>query len=326
MQKAKTAALAIACAVSLLAVFAQAAVKVFNVTFYLTNSPGGPETSTFRKGETVYIYASPPPEGTTLIIEVRLIYPPEAGRTPITLLPRKAVKLTGTTLLATHTIQDTDPEGTYAVRITVTDPATGDSRDVDLSFEARSPIPWELIVPLIVVAAAGAAGFIVVRQRRLKQVALVQAAPPGPTPAPAPAPSFETQVVQPGTIMIRAPTGETMTLTAVLQAGTRNIPITRLPQVFGRSDFVDVAPREVINAISRRHFEIGYDYAQGTFYIQDLGSTNGTYVNGVDIRGKGLVPLRNGDRINVAGVLDLTFVSAPAGSGQASDIFAPSGA
>jgi hypothetical protein len=169
MKKAKIAALAIACAVSLLAVFAQAAVKVFNVTFYLTNSPGGSETSTFRKGETVYIYASPPPEGATLDIEVRLIYPPEAGRTSIILLHPKRVKLTGPSLLTTHTIQDTDPEGTYAVRISVTDPATGDRRDVDLNFEVRSPIPWELILPLIVVAAAGAAGFIVVRQRRLKR-------------------------------------------------------------------------------------------------------------------------------------------------------------
>jgi len=320
VRKTRITALAIACAALLLAVFVQAAVKVFDVTFYLTNSPGGPETSTFRRGETVYICASPPPGGATLDIVILLLYPPEAGRPPITLKTLKNFRLEAVKCLADYTIQATDPEGTYAVRISVTNPL-GDRKDTDLSFEVRSPIPWELIVPLIVVAIAGAAGFIVVRQQRLKQ-----AAPPGPTPAPAPAPSFETQLVQPGTIMIRAPTGETMTLTAVLQAGSRNLPITRLPQVFGRADFVGIAPREVINAISRRHFEIGYDYVQGAFYIQDLGSTNGTYVNGVDIRGKGLVPLRNGDRINVAGVLDLTFVSTPAGSGQASDIFAPSGA
>jgi len=320
MEKLKGAILVIASVALLLAVPIYAAARAFNVTFYLANMPGGPEVTAFKKGETVYVYASPPPEGTTLVIEVRLIYPPEAGRTPIILLARRTVRLVGTTLLTTHVIQDTDPEGTYAIRILVTDPATGDSRELDLSFDVRSPIPWELIVPLIVVAAASAAGFLVVRRQRLKQATLVQAAPP-----PSPAPGYETQIVQPGTIMVRAPTGETMTLSAILQAGTRNIPITRLPQEFGRADFVDVAPREVINAISRRHFMIGYDYAQGTFYIQDLGSTNGTYVNGVDIRGKGLVPLKNGDRINVAGVLDLTFVSSPAGYSQPGGLFAPGG-
>jgi serine/threonine protein kinase len=107
-----------------------------------------------------------------------------------------------------------------------------------------------------------------------------------------------------------APSVETMAPTALLQAADTLISITRLPREFGRADFVNVTPREMIKAISRRHFMIGYDYSQGTFYIQDLGSTNGTYVNGVDIRGKGLVPLKNGDRINVAGVLDLTFVSS----------------
>jgi hypothetical protein len=320
MGKLRGAIPAMAFAVLLLAVSIHAAVKVFNVTFYLANTPGGPEVTTFKKGDIVYVYASPPPEGTTLVIEVRLIYPPEAGRTPIVLLARRTVKLSGTTLLTTHTIQDTDPEGSYAIRILITDPATGDSRDVDLSFDVRSPIPWELIVPLIVVAAAGTAGFLIVRQRRSKQATLVQAAPPGLAPSP------ETQIAQQGTVTIRAPTGETMTLTAILQAGTQNIPITRLPQEFGRADFVNVAPREMINAISRRHFMIGYDYSQGTFYIQDLGSTNGTYVNGVDIRGKGLVPLKNGDRINVAGVLDLTFVSSPAGSGQPGELFTPGGA
>jgi len=320
MKRLRDVMLAIALVVLSSALCIHAAVRVFNVTFYLANTPGGPEVTTFKRGETVYVYASPPPEGTTLVIEVRLIYPPEAGRTPIVLLARKPVTLSGTTLLTTHTIQSTDPEGTYAIRILVTDPATGDSRDVDLSFEVRSPIPWELIVPLIVVAAAGTAGFLIVKQRRAKQAALVQAVPPGP------APSIETQIAQPGTVTIRAPTGETMTLTAILQAGTQSIPITRLPQEFGRADFASIAPREMINAISRRHFMIGYDYSQGAFYIQDLGSTNGTYVNGVDIRGKGLVPLKNGDRISVAGVLDLTFVSSPTGAGQPGELFTPGSA
>jgi len=316
MKGSKKLALISICAI-ILSASTYAAVKAFDVSFYLTNMPGGSETTTFKRGETVYIYALPPPGGATLSIEIRLLYPPETGRPPITLLARRTLQLSAPQLLAEHKIQETDPEGAYAIRISAINLATGESRDIDLSFVVGTPVPWELIVPLVVIAVVGAAGFLVVRQRRSQTIVAVQPA------APARVPGVETQVVEPGTIRIIAPSGETMLLTAILQAGTQNIPVTRLPQEFGRSDFVNVAPREVINAISRRHFMISYDYAQGRFLIYDLGSTNGTYVNGVDIRGKGSVPLKNGDRINVGGVLDLVFITSPAGYSESREIFTP---
>jgi len=71
-------------------------------------------------------------------------------------------------------------------------------------------------------------------------------------------------------------------------------------RVFGRSDF---AWHPLAGYISRRHFAV--KKVEGSYYVVDLGSTNGTFVNGVDIRGRGLYPLRRGDVINVAGVVEL---------------------
>lgn len=71
-------------------------------------------------------------------------------------------------------------------------------------------------------------------------------------------------------------------------------------RVFGRADF-GWHPRSVY--ISRRHFSV--ELLDGAYYVEDLGSTNGTFLNGVDIRGRGKTPLRPGDVLNVAGVLEL---------------------
>jgi len=141
------------------------------------------------------------------------------------------------------------------------------------------------------------------------------AAPPIPSPTPSPTPlpplgppsGTVTRTIQPGTITITSPSGETITVSAWLQAPGGALPITSLPQTFGRDDFRNLVSPHLLDTISRRHFTIGYDYVNGQFVVWDEGSRNGTYVNGVDIRGKGPVPLKYGDIIAPANAVQLRF-------------------
>ena len=73
---------------------------------------------------------------------------------------------------------------------------------------------------------------------------------------------------------------------------TRKIAIRNLPVVVGRSHDVDV--RVVDSWISRIHCEISE--LDGTLVVRDLESTNGTLINGEQIKEALLLP---GDRLTV---------------------------
>ncbi len=47
--------------------------------------------------------------------------------------------------------------------------------------------------------------------------------------------------------------------------------------------------------VSRVHARIGFE--NGIYVVEDLNSTNGTFLNGDDIRGKGKQPLKSGDEL-----------------------------
>jgi hypothetical protein len=286
---------------------------LFGVHFYV--SKGGPEETEFRKSDTVALKAIPPVGGRTLDIQVQLVYPPESGRTPIMLVSRTTMPLVGEQTITTYTIQQADWEGTYAMRVTAWDPATGDRKEIDLSFHVIGMlIPWELIVAAAVVLVAVIIGIVIYQRGK------GAAPPPVPPIPPSRPPSGEgTQVIPQGggTVMIRGPGGETRVVTALLQTPSKTIPVSMLPQRFGREDFAGIVSSDLLTTISRREgakaqFTIGYDYAQGTFVIWDEGSTNGTYLNGEDIRGKGRQPLKNGDVISPANAFNIKFISGPA--------------
>ncbi|MEZ0346217.1 MAG: FHA domain-containing protein [Infirmifilum sp.] len=289
------------------AAFARPSITLFNIAFYLSKGPIGQEINRFRRGETVFIIASPPIGGATVDIEVQLIFPPESGRPPLILLQRTRVALPADKTIANYKISDTDFAGKYAVRVTVWDPTTGRMEQGDLPFEVEeeSPIPWWIIVPAVAILAA--AGAVLLLQRRSAPV--LEPTPPEPSPEG----QGQTMVMPSGehTLVVPAPSGETMRLAAMLELGDKYIPITNLPAKFGREDFKGMVPDDVLRLISRRatrgQFTIDYDYASGSFVIYDEGSTNGTFVNGEDIRGKGRVPLKDGDTISPANSFNLRF-------------------
>ena len=83
------------------------------------------------------------------------------------------------------------------------------------------------------------------------------------------------------------------------------IPIAESSVEFGRDHFKPYLPPDTVKFISVRHFRIYY--VGGQWYIEDLGSTNGTLLNGQEIRKKWPMPLKPGDVISPAGAINLVF-------------------
>jgi len=76
-------------------------------------------------------------------------------------------------------------------------------------------------------------------------------------------------------------------------------------RTFGRQDFEKLLPGDRVSFISRQHINVWYE--DGKYYIEDRGSTNGTRVNGSEIRGNGRQSLVDGDVVELADKLSITF-------------------
>jgi hypothetical protein len=172
-----------------------------------------------------------------------------------------------------------------SVPITVTVTGTSSS--------CNSPL-YPIIILLVILVIAVFVGVAFVMRRGKGEGA--PAIPP--SGAAAPSTAAGTQVVQRGTATYFA---------ALELPGGQTIPMTKMTQDFGRADFEPLVPKEVSGIISRRHFQISLSARDKKFYIEDVGSTNGTIVNSTDIRGKGKVPLNSGDTVSPADVINLKF-------------------
>jgi pSer/pThr/pTyr-binding forkhead associated (FHA) protein len=77
----------------------------------------------------------------------------------------------------------------------------------------------------------------------------------------------------------------------------RRYPISSRVSYIGREDVNQVAiPNE---AISKKHAKL--TFADGKFYIEDLSSSNGTFLNGTRVHVR--TALRNGDLIRLGAVI-----------------------
>jgi hypothetical protein len=70
-------------------------------------------------------------------------------------------------------------------------------------------------------------------------------------------------------------------------------------EIFGRAQVARSLGLDELGAISRQQFKITFEDEKP--FIEDMGSANGTTVNGRDIRGAGPVALQDGDVIEMAG-------------------------
>jgi len=107
---------------------------------------------------------------------------------------------------------------------------------------------------------------------------------------------------------------ETEELSAALPSAVRakialpngiDIQLSGKGKVMGRGDLARALSLNDLGLISRRHFQVKLDDEQ--FYVEDLGSANGTHLNGKDISGQGPVGLDDGDIIEPAGAVHLKF-------------------
>jgi predicted amidophosphoribosyltransferase len=124
------------------------------------------------------------------------------------------------------------------------------------------------------------------------------------TEAPAPA-----EAVSAPTPVVAVPSGPYL---AVVASGA-HVPLVEQPEsLIGRTDDVsgiypdvDMTPHGGEDGgVSRRHAKLIYE--GGNWFIEDLDSTNGTYVNDAEIAPKTRVALSDGDAINF-GDVEMTF-------------------
>jgi pSer/pThr/pTyr-binding forkhead associated (FHA) protein len=145
----------------------------------------------------------------------------------------------------------------------------------------------------------------VLSQGRVPAAPVVSAPPPLPS-APPPAqpvsarPPADATLIsgdalpEGATVISSAPVMQTASIT-VLQApggaAQRPVPVSPLPFVIGRTEGNLII--QDMN-ISRRHIQITYDGSRRAYFLTDLGSSNGTYLNGQRLTANQPVQLSSG--------------------------------
>ena len=140
--------------------------------------------------------------------------------------------------------------------------------------------------------------------------------PPVPSPTPQVQPPVEIQVPTP-TATAPTPPSPVVTGPHLQLPDNSSIQIGTTPQIVGRTELLNylrTLPNVDPAIISRQHFTIfnengKYCIIDGKTTVQEKPSANHTYLNGADITDKGQKDLKNGDVIDVANTVKLTFTS-----------------
>jgi len=130
-----------------------------------------------------------------------------------------------------------------------------------------------------------------------------------PQPIQQPVSTTPTRVVSTATptqVLPSQATG-TKTVLAYLEAPTGRLIVSSLTQHFYRKDFVGIVSDSMLDVISQSKPQFTIYFRGGKFYIEDRMSTNGTLLNGKQIKGTGLHELKDGDIISPASAVNLKF-------------------
>jgi hypothetical protein len=196
---------------------------------------------------------------------------------------------------STGTAQVTPNETTtYTLTATYVD-GTSQSTSVTVTVEQPPYLLWGLIA-LLVTAVIVIAILAIRRPARDRRV---QAAD---TRAGHKAQSEDTDIED--TEQATTPVAEAASAKLSLPGGN-DILLAGNARALGRRDFEEFMPASQVSYISRQHISIWSE--NGQYYIEDRSSTNGTRVNGTNIKGTGRHALADGDVIDLAGKLSLNF-------------------
>jgi hypothetical protein len=187
-----------------------------------------------------------------------------------------------------------DKTTTYTITSTYID-GTSQSISVTVNVEQPPYLLWGLIF-LLAVAAIVIALLLTRRPARVHRVQETD------TQAGHPIQSEETHTTD--TLPVTTPVVEATPAKLAMPDGNELL-LAGNARSLGRHDFEEFMPREHVTYISRQHINIWYE--DGQYYIEDRSSTNGTKINGTDIKGTGRHQLADGDAIELAGKLSIIF-------------------
>jgi hypothetical protein len=159
--------------------------------------------------------------------------------------------------------------------------------------------PPYLLYGLIALLAVAAAVIVALLVRRPSAAPAAQSA--GTRPAAATAAAItSTALASPST----APVIEAMAAKLAMPDGSE-VLLAGNARSLGRKDFEKFLSPDEVSYLSRQHINIWFEDSK--YYIEDRSSTNGTRVNGIDIKDTGRHVLEDSDAIDLAGKLNITF-------------------